>query len=443
MLKEESEVPLEELLKKFHPELYNNEGENAQDGGTGETSETASTTAQMETEKPTPNESAAQSSADVSETEDEEKEEGEESKRTDEEENDAEDDDESESEEKKRENLKTLVSGEDDEFYDAIEVAEAFQPTGNTLDTTTVKTPVPFLLKHTLREYQHIGLDWMVSLHARLFNGILADEMGLGKTIQTIALLAHLACEKGVWGPHLIVVPTSVMLNWEMELKKWCPGFKVLTYYGTQKERRMKRVGWTKPNAFHVCITSYKLVIQDHQAFRRKRWYYFILDEAQHIKNFKSQRWQLLLNFQSTGRLLLTGTPLQNNLMELWSLMHFLMPNVFQSHKNFKEWFSNPLTGMVEDSAEYNDSLVRRLHKVLRPFLLRRLKCEVEKQLPKKYEHTVFTSLSKRQRFLYDDFMSRAKTRDTLSGGNFMGLVEMDGYNAFFQYISLTLLKAK
>lgn len=89
------------------------------------------------------------------------------------------------------------------------------------------------------------------------------------------------------------------MLNWEMEFKKWCPGFKILTYYGSQKERKQKRIGWTKVNAFHVCITSYKLVIQDHQSFRRKKWKYLILDEAQNIKNFKSQRWQLLLNFQT------------------------------------------------------------------------------------------------------------------------------------------------
>lgn len=120
--------------------------------------------------------------------------------------------------------------------------AESIQPKGNTLETTTVSTKVPFLLKHTLREYQHIGLDWLVAMYKKQLNGILADEMGLGKTIQTIALLAHLACEEQEWGPHLIVVPTSVMLNWEMEFKKWCPAFKILTYYGNPKERRMKRV---------------------------------------------------------------------------------------------------------------------------------------------------------------------------------------------------------
>ena len=160
-------------------------------------------------------------------------------------------------------------------------------------------------------------------------------------------------------------------------------------------------------------------------SFRRFKWHYLVLDEAQHIKNFKSQRWQLLLNFKSYGRLLLTGTPLQNNLMELWSLMHFLMPNVFESHRDFKEWFSNPLTGMVEGSAEYNDNLIKRLHKVLRPFLLRRLKSEVEKQMPKKYEHVLKCHLSKRQRYLYDDFMSRAKTRETLDSGNLLSVINV------------------
>ncbi|XP_044753468.1 helicase domino [Coccinella septempunctata] len=313
----------------------------------------------------------------------------------------------------------------DDLINDAAAIAESIQPKGNTLSSTNVSTTIPFLLKYSLREYQHIGLDWLVTMFERKLNGILADEMGLGKTIQTIALLAHLACEKENWGPHLIVVPTSVMLNWEMEFKKWCPGFKILTYYGSQKERKMKRTGWTKPNAFHICITSYKLVIQDHQSFRRKKWKYLILDEAQNIKNFKSQRWQLLLNFQTQQRLLLTGTPLQNNLMELWSLMHFLMPNVFQSHREFKEWFSNPVTGMIEGNNEYNENIIKRLHKVLRPFLLRRLKSEVEKQMPKKYEHVVMCRLSKRQRFLYDDYMSRAKTKETLSSGNLLSVINV------------------
>lgn len=189
---------------------------------------------------------------------------------------------------------------------DAAAIAESIQPKGNTLSSTNVVTPVPFLLKHSLREYQHIGLDWLVTMHDRRLNGILADEMGLGKTIQTISLLAHLACVNENWGPHLIVVPSSVMLNWEMEFKKWCPGFKILTYYGSQKERKQKRVGWTKINAFHICITSYKLVIQDHQSFRRKKWQYLILDEAQNIKNFKSQRWQLLLNFATEQLVLLS-----------------------------------------------------------------------------------------------------------------------------------------
>ncbi|GAB6030179.1 hypothetical protein CHUAL_005855 [Chamberlinius hualienensis] len=311
------------------------------------------------------------------------------------------------------------------EITDIAAAAESFKPKGYTYSTAQVAAKVPHLLRHQLREYQHIGLDWLVTMYERKLNGILADEMGLGKTIQTISLLAYLACEKGNWGPHLIVVPTSVMLNWEMEFKKWCPGFKILTYYGNPKERKQKRQGWTKPNTFHVCITSYKLVIQDHQSFRRKKWKYFILDEAQNIKNFKSQRWQLLLNFKSYRRLLLTGTPLQNNLMELWSLMHFLMPNVFLSHQDFKEWFANPVSGMIEGSHDYNKELINRLHKVLRPFLLRRLKTEVEKQLPSKYEHVVMCRLSKRQRYLYEDFMGQAKTKETLANGNFMSVINV------------------
>ncbi|KAL0045751.1 hypothetical protein WJX82_003498 [Trebouxia sp. C0006] len=304
-------------------------------------------------------------------------------------------------------------------------LANELQPTGSTLSTMQVHTKVPFLLKHGLREYQHIGLDWLMTIYTRRLNGILADEMGLGKTIMTIALLAHLACEKGDWGPHLIVVPTSVMLNWEMEFKKWCPAFKLLTYFGSAKERKIKRHGWSKPNAFHICITSYTLVLQDAKMFRRKKWKYLILDEAHMIKNWKSQRWQTLLNFNSKRRLLITGTPLQNDLMELWSLMHFLMPQIFASHAQFKDWFNNPLVGMVEGQHEVNKGIVERLHSVLRPFLLRRLKCDVEKQLPQKKEHVIRCRLSKRQRTLYEDYMASSDTSATLASSNFLGIINV------------------
>lgn len=302
--------------------------------------------------------------------------------------------------------------------------AQSFQPTGITLSTTKVKTKIPSLLKGQLREYQHIGLDWLVAMYDKKLNGILADEMGLGKTIMTISLLAHLIDQK-IWGPHLIIVPTSVLINWEMELKRWCPAFKILTYFGTPKQRAKKRVGWTKPNSFHVCLTSYKIVLQDAQAFRRQKWFYLILDEAHSIKNFRSQRWQTLLNFNTCRRLLLTGTPLQNNLMELWALMHFLMPHIFTSHKEFQNWFSNPVNNMIEGSSDYSESLINRLHSILRPFMLRRLKKDVEKQLPPKYEHVIYCKLSKRQRFLYDEFLTSGTVRNSLNGENYLKIANI------------------
>ncbi|KAL3610855.1 hypothetical protein D5086_001875 [Populus alba] len=330
-------------------------------------------------------------------------------------------------EEQEKGNEKFSEDGRESEsrIADAAAAARSAQPTGNTFSTTKVRTKFPFLLKYPLREYQHIGLDWLVTMYEKRLNGILADEMGLGKTIMTIALLAHLACEKGIWGPHLIVVPTSVMLNWETEFLKWCPAFKILTYFGSAKERKCKRQGWLKPNSFHVCITTYRLVIQDSKVFKRKKWKYLILDEAHLIKNWKSQRWQTLLNFNSKRRILLTGTPLQNDLMELWSLMHFLMPHVFQSHQEFKDWFSNPITGMVEGQERVNKEVVDRLHNVLRPFILRRLKRDVEKQLPMKHEHVIYCRLSRRQRNLYEDFIASSETQATLATANFFGMISI------------------
>ncbi|OLL25871.1 Helicase swr1 [Neolecta irregularis DAH-3] len=312
--------------------------------------------------------------------------------------------------------------------------------------TSALKTGIPHLLRGTLREYQHIGLDWLAGLHNSDTNGILADEMGLGyefflrselktrKTIQTISLLAYLACEKHIWGPHLIVVPTSVILNWEVEFKKFAPGFKILTYYGSQNQRREKRKGWNKEDTWHVCITSYQICLQDQAQLKRKRWEYLILDEAHNIKNFRSQRWQTLLSFNTVHRLLLTGTPLQNNLVELWSLLYFLMPqglskrmpSGFANLKEFQEWFAHPVDKMIENESEMDEeskNTVAKLHKVLRPYLLRRLKADVEKQMPAKYEHVVYCRLSKRQRFLYDDFLNRGQTKETLQSGNYLSII--------------------
>ena len=300
------------------------------------------------------------------------------------------------------------------------------------VSTNAIITPLPCLLRGTLREYQHFGLDWLAKLYRENTNGILADEMGLGKTIQTIALLAHLAERHEVWGPHLIVVPTSVMLNWEMEFKKFLPGFKVLTYYGTQEERRRKRTGWMNDDKWNVWITSYQLISQDNQIFKRKAWHYMVLDEAHNIKNFRSKRWQTMLTFRTHSRLLLTGTPLQNNLTELWSLLYFLMPpdspelQGFGDMVQFTNWFRNPVDQIMEgkeviDQEGKND--VARLHRILRPHLLRRLKADVEKQMPGKTEYVLYCKLSKRQRYLYDGFMSRAQTRETLATGNFLKII--------------------
>jgi helicase SWR1 len=301
--------------------------------------------------------------------------------------------------------------------------------------TSPPRAEIPPLLRGTLREYQHDGLDWLANLYDSDTNGILADEMGLGKTIQTISVLAWIAVQRGAWGPHLVVVPTSVMLNWEMEFKKFLPGFKILTYYGDINERKKKRMGWrtTGRDMYNVVITSYQLILQDAAAFKMRAWQYLVLDEAHNIKNFKSQRWQTMLNLRTEKRLLLTGTPLQNNIDELWSLLYFLMPAGFAGEgriaglEEFTMALKNPTSQILDQGRQQLDAeaqkIVRKLHEVLRPYLLRRLKADVEKQMPGKYEHVVYCKLSKRQRHLYDGFMGRASTKAILSSGNYMSII--------------------
>lgn len=304
-------------------------------------------------------------------------------------------------------------------------------------DTTfAYEVPVPKLLRATLRIYQKEGLDWLAKLYRTGTNGILADEMGLGKTIQTISLLCHLAEEYENWGPHLVIVPTSVLLNWEMEFKKFAPGLKILSYFGSPQERSKKRKGWNnKRDFFNVVVTSYQMAVTDAHIFKRKKWGYLVLDEAHNIKNFKSGRWQALLSLNSQRRLLLTGTPLQNNLTELWALLYFLMPKTiidggemegFADLDSFQEWFNKPVNNLVSNmdtNSKNGDVVVKKLHQILKPYLLRRLKKDVEKQMPSKYEHVIKCKLSKRQRYLYDEFMSRTQTKETLKNGNYLSII--------------------
>ncbi|XP_078083287.1 E1A-binding protein p400 isoform X4 [Mustelus asterias] len=298
-------------------------------------------------------------------------------------------------------------------------VAEPLLPKGTARYASSVRNAAPFLLHGTLREYQQIGIDWLAALHRRKLNGILADDSRLGKTVQIIGFLAHLAANEGIWGPHLVVVRTCKMLNWEMEFKRWCPGLKIMMYFGTRKERRVKRECWTEPNSFHVCITSYKLLLKDHQTFRRKRWKYLILDEVQQLRNTTERHWEALFNLKSQQRLLLIGAPLQNTPMELWTMMHFLLPGISRSYLDF------PVKVGTDENQDYCHKLVIRMHRMIQPFILRRSKRDVEKQLPKKYEHILKCCLSKRQKIMYEDVMFQSGTIEALRSRHFVSVLNL------------------
>uniref|UniRef100_A0A8B9LA18 SWI/SNF-related matrix-associated actin-dependent regulator of chromatin subfamily A member 5-like n=1 Tax=Astyanax mexicanus TaxID=7994 RepID=A0A8B9LA18_ASTMX len=246
----------------------------------------------------------------------------------------------------------------------------------------------------TLRDYQIRGLNWMISLYENGINGILADEMGLGKTLQTIALLGYLKHYRNIPGPHMVLVPKSTLHNWMNEFKRWVPTLKAVCLIGDKDARAAFIRDVMMPGEWDVCVTSYEMVIREKSVFKKFNWRYLVIDEAHRIKNEKSKLSEIVREFKTTNRLLLTGTPLQNNLHELWSLLNFLLPDVFNSASDFDSWFdTNNCLG--------DQKLVERLHAVLRPFLLRRIKQEVEKSLPPKKEVKIYLGLSKMQREWY------------------------------------------
>ncbi|XP_051995895.1 transcription activator BRG1-like [Xyrauchen texanus] len=270
--------------------------------------------------------------------------------------------------------------------------------------TEKVDRQSTLLINGQLKQYQIKGLEWLVSLYNNNLNGILADEMGLGKTIQTIALITYLMEYKRLNGPFLIIVPLSTLSNWVYEFDKWAPSVVKLAYKGSPAARRAF-LPILRSGKFNVLVTTYEYIIKDKQVLAKLRWKYMIVDEGHRMKNHHCKLTQVLnTHYLAPRRILLTGTPLQNKLPELWALLNFLLPTIFKSCSTFEQWFNAPFA-MTGEKVDLNEEetilIIRRLHKVLRPFLLRRLKKEVESQLPEKVEYVIKCDMSALQRVLY------------------------------------------
>ena len=294
----------------------------------------------------------------------------------------------------------------------------------------------------TMREYQLKGLQWMASLYNNGLNGILADEMGLGKTIQTCGLLGYLWEVKNNKGPFLCIVPlTTLHNNWKTELKKWVPQLQITVYEGKPDERKRIRDGPIESGTFNVVLTTFEYAMLDKRHLKKTVWEYIIVDEAHRLKNPKCKLSRDLNKYyNSKRRLALTGTPLQNDLQEVWALLNFLSPTIFNSIDTFDQWFNKPFansTEKMEMTEEEKLLIVERLHKVLRPFILRREKAQVEKQLPSKLELVIKVRMSAMQKAMYTRVEKTGKLNGRSLQNNVMQLrkicnhpfLQEDSYN--------------
>ncbi|KAG5984380.1 hypothetical protein E4U55_005055 [Claviceps digitariae] len=276
------------------------------------------------------------------------------------------------------------------------------------------------MINGTMRDYQLEGLTWMFEICSQGMSGILADEMGLGKTVQTIALIALLREQENYLGPHLIVAPLSTLSNWMDEFNKWTPSIPVVMYHGNQAQREdifktkmMRNLTGGRPSTkFPVVCTSYEMVLRDQHNLSRIQWEFIIIDEGHRMKNADAKLFQQLRQFSSATRLLITGTPLQNNLKELWSLLHFLLPNIFTDWEAFESWFDFSDLQDEKSTEEFiadqmKQDLVKKIHLILQPLLLRRIKQDVAAYLPKKREYVLFAPMTKEQTDLYNVFTDK------------------------------------
>ncbi|XP_077600807.1 SWI/SNF-related matrix-associated actin-dependent regulator of chromatin subfamily A containing DEAD/H box 1A-like [Stigmatopora nigra] len=278
----------------------------------------------------------------------------------------------------------------------------------------TMKQPSLLNSQFELKPHQFIGLKWLQLLHEHKLSGILADEMGLGKTIQAIAFLADLL-QKGIEGPHLITVPASTLDNWVRELTAWCPTLKVLVYCGSMEDRHyLKHDILNDEVEFNVLVTTYNFAIgsnSDRSLFRKLRVTYAIFDEGHMLKNMNSLRYRNLMAINAEHRLLLTGTPLQNNLLELMSLLNFIMPSLFASSTlQLSKMFSMKSHG---EQSQFEKDRISEAKRIMKPFILRRVKNEVLKQLPDKKEMVKFCSMSEKQEVLYQKLLKKLKASTT------------------------------
>lgn len=253
------------------------------------------------------------------------------------------------------------------------------------------KVPMPDNLRAELREYQQKGLDWLQFLQEYQFGGILADDMGLGKTLQT---LTHLLVEKQngrMEHPNLVVAPTSLMGNWRRESEKFTPDLKVLTLHGSERKQHFEQI-----HNYDLVLTTYQLVLRDQDFYDEQQFHYLVLDEAQSIKNAKAKTTQAIFQLQAKHRLCLTGTPMENHLGEIWSMYHFLMPGYLGTQERFNRLFRHPIEKHADDIRQ------KQLRKRIEPFMLRRTKDVVAKELPPKTEIIRTVALENDQQDLYE-----------------------------------------
>lgn len=288
---------------------------------------------------------------------------------------------------------------------------------GRSLDGKEISDRQPHLLTGAvLREYQLYGVTWLKTLHENGMNGILADEMGLGKTIQSIGMIAKLI-EQGVSGPFLCVAPLSTLPNWEREFQTFAPEIPIVLFHASKDDRPklyklMKKHKVRNHEVYPVIITSYEMCTIEFKFLNRWEWKYVVVDEGHKLKNINCRLIKTLKAFKSENRLLLTGTPLQNNLSELWALLNFILPDIFNDLEIFQRWFDfsalNEEGGKEKIVAqEKEDNVLSKLHKILKPFLLRRLKTDVELSIPSKTEVHVYASMSAVQDKYYRAILDR------------------------------------